>query len=50
MLKKFRVISKKFNLQCDVDAPNAQQAEAMAATWGIAFVLTRSNPLTVQEL
>jgi hypothetical protein len=49
-MKKFRVTSKKFNLQCDVDAPNAQQAQAMAASWGVAFVLTASNPLTVQEL
>jgi hypothetical protein len=49
MLKKFIVRSKRFNLQCEVEAPNATQAQAMAATWGIAFVLTRSNPLTVQE-
>lgn len=50
MLKKFQIISKKFNLQCDVEAPNATQAQAMAASWGIAFVLTASNPLTVREL
>lgn len=50
MLKKFKVRSKRFNLECEVEAPNAVRAQAMAATWGIAFVLTRSNPLTVQEL
>ena len=50
MLKKFIVRSKRYNLQCEVEAPNAMQAQAMAATWGIAFVLTARNPLTVLEL
>lgn len=50
MLKKFVIRSKRYNLQCEVEAPNTTQAFAMAATWGIAFVCTSRNPLTAQEL
>ena len=49
-MKKFQVISKRFNMQCDVECCTPQEAQAMAASFDKAFVLSYNNPLTVREL
>ena len=50
MLKKFLVISKRYNLECEVECNTAQEAQALAASVNKAFVLTSHNPLTVKEV
>jgi len=49
-MKKFQVISKRFNKQCDVECNTPAQAQEMAASFDTAFVLSYNNPLAVVEL